>query len=84
LIVEQTMIDQNSSIEIYTTRNCGFCAMAKEMLQSQGLKYKEYDVTVDSVKRREMLRRSRSRGLPQIFIDNEFVGGSHELKELLD
>jgi glutaredoxin 3 len=78
------MIDQSSSIELYTIRACGLCAMAREMLQSHGLQYTEYDVTVDSVKRREMLRRSRSRGLPQIFIDGEFVGGCHELKELLD
>jgi glutaredoxin 3 len=77
------MIDQNSTIEIYTILNCGFCFMAKEMLQSHGLEYTEYDVTVDSIKRREMLRRSKSRGLPQIFIDDEFVGGCHELKELL-
>ncbi|HEX5057659.1 MAG TPA: glutaredoxin domain-containing protein [Gammaproteobacteria bacterium] len=78
------MIDPDSSIEIYTIRACGFCAMAKEMLQSHGIHYMEHDVTSDALKRREMLRRSRSRGLPQIFIDGEFVGGCHELKELLD
>jgi glutaredoxin 3 len=78
------MIDPNSSIEIYTIRNCGFCAMAKEMLQSHGLKYTEYDVKADSKKAREMMRRTRSNSMPQIFIDGEFVGGCHELKELLD
>lgn len=78
------MIDQNSSIEIYTIRACGFCSAAREILRSHDLKYTEYDVTDDSVKRREMLRRSRSRGLPQVFIDGEFVGGYHELKELLE
>lgn len=41
-------------------------------------------MTDDSVRRREMLRRSRSRGLPQVFIDGEFVGSYHELKELLE
>jgi glutaredoxin 3 len=77
------MINQNSFIEIYTVRNCGFCYMAKEILQSRGLKYMEYDVKADPKKGREMMRRTRSRDVPQIFIDGELIGGCHELKDLL-
>lgn len=77
------MIKENSSIEIYTSRTCGFCYMAKEMLKSRGLKYTEYDVTVDDKKRMEMMQRSGRRSVPQIFVDGVSIGGSHELKELL-
>ena len=77
------MIDRNSSVEIYTVRNCIYCHMAKETLESHGLKYTEYDVKADPKKAREMMRRTRSNSVPQIFIDGEFVGGCHELAELL-
>jgi glutaredoxin 3 len=77
------MIDQNSSIEIYTIRSCIYCHMAKEILESNGLKYTEYDVKAGSRKAREMMRRTRSSSVPQIFIDGEFIGGGHELAELL-
>jgi glutaredoxin 3 len=78
------VIGQITLIEIYTIRACGLCSAAREILRSHGLEYTEYDVTADSVKRREMLRRSRNRGLPQIFINGEFVGSYHELGELMD
>lgn len=77
------MIKEDASIEIYTSRTCGFCYMAKEMLKARGLKYTEYDVTVDDKKRMEMMQRSGRRSVPQIFVDGVSIGGSHELKELL-
>lgn len=78
------MIDPNSSIEIYTVRGCIYCSMAKELLESKGLRYTEYDVKAGSREARAMMRRSRSNSVPQIFIDGEFIGGGHELAELLD
>jgi glutaredoxin 3 len=77
------MINPNASIEIYTSRTCGFCYMAKELLQSRGLKYTEYDVTLDEAKRQEMVQRSGRRTVPQIFVDGQSVGGAHELSQLL-
>jgi GrxC family glutaredoxin len=77
------MIDQNSSIEIYTSRTCGYCYMAKELLKSHGLKYTEYDVTLDEAKRQEMVQRSGRRTVPQIFIDGQSIGGAHELSKLV-
>lgn len=77
------MIDPNSSIEIYTVSSCIYCHMAREILESNGLKYTEYDVKAGSKRAREMMRRSRSNSVPQIFIDGEFIGGGQELAELL-
>lgn len=77
------MINQNSSIEIYTSRTCGYCRAAKYVLESRGLKYREYDVTVDDEKRQEMMQRSNRRTVPQIFIDGESIGGYQELAALV-
>lgn len=73
------MMDQSPAIEIYTSRTCGYCRAAKQLLQSRGLQYTEYDVTVDDEKRMEMMRRSNRRTVPQIFIDGESIGGYQEL-----
>jgi glutaredoxin 3 len=77
------MVDQNSLIEIYTSRTCGFCHAAKHLLQSRGLKYTEVDITTDNEKRLEIMRLSGQRTVPQIFINGESIGGYQELAELL-
>ena len=77
------MIDQQSHIEIYTSRTCGYCYAAKSLLNERGLTYIEIDVTFDDEKRREMMERSKQRTVPQIFIDGKSIGGYRELARLL-
>ncbi len=71
------------SVEIYTKAFCGYCARAKALLESKGVAYEEYDITMGGPKRAEMNERS-SGGLtvPQIFIDGAHVGGSDDLAAL--
>lgn len=71
-----------AKIEIYTKAFCPYCTRAVALLDRRGLAYREYDVTMDAPKRREMVDRGASRNtLPQIFIGGEHVGGSDELAE---
>lgn len=70
-------------VEIYTKMFCGYCFRAKRLLDSKGIDYVEYDITMDSQKRDEM--RARAPGamtVPQIFIDDVAVGGSDDLAAL--
>ena len=70
-------------VEIYTKAFCGFCARAKRLLDSKGVDYQEYDITLGGSKRGEMLDRSNGRTtVPQIFIDGRHVGGCDDLHEL--
>jgi glutaredoxin 3 len=70
-------------VEIYTTPICGYCAMAKRLLTSKGVRYTEIDVMAAPDKRSEMTRRSGGgRTVPQIFIDGAPVGGCDELHAL--
>lgn len=71
-----------ADVEIYTKDGCPYCARAKALLKSKGLAYREIDVTRDEAREREMIRRSRRRTVPQIFIDGEPVGGYDELAAL--
>lgn len=77
------MIDEDSRIEIYTSRTCGYCYAAKALLDEHGLAYTEIDVTFDNEKRQEMMERSKQRTVPQIFVDAKPVGGFRELAKLL-
>jgi glutaredoxin 3 len=71
-----------ADIEVYSTEWCPYCVMAKKLLASKGLDYREIDVTYDDALRREMEERSGRRTAPEIFIDDEFVGGYDELARL--
>ncbi len=69
-----------SKVEIYTKSWCGYCARAKNWLDSKGVSYQEIDVTTDTGRELEMVKRSGRRSVPQIFIDGHHVGGSDDLR----
>ena len=72
-----------AKIEIYTKMFCGYCHRAKRLLDSKGVKYTEYDITMDSEKRDEMRsRKPDARTVPQIFVDDRAIGGSDDLSAL--
>ncbi len=70
-------------IEIYSRDNCKFCEMAKKLLTDKGLPYTE--ISVNEVTKPELVKRvvektgSEPRTVPQIFINDEYVGGYDNL-----
>ncbi len=70
-------------VEIYTQWGCPYCVRAKALLDSKGVAYEEYDVTMGGPKKAEMReRKPDARTVPQIFIDGAAVGGSDDLAAL--
>jgi glutaredoxin 3 len=70
-------------VEIYSTMFCPYCARAKSLLEKKGVQYINIDVMEDSSKRDEMVARSGGRTtVPQIFIDDEHIGGFDDLSAL--
>lgn len=68
-----------SQIEIYTKNYCPFCHRAKALLDSKGLSYKEFEISHNETLQQEMRTRSGRRTVPQVFIDNQHIGGSDDL-----
>jgi glutaredoxin 3 len=66
-------------VEIYTTASCAYCVAAKMLLKQRGYDYEEFRVDTDPARYSEMLGRSNSRSVPQLFIDGSYVGGYAEL-----
>jgi glutaredoxin 3 len=70
-------------VEIYTQWGCPYCTRAKALLDGKGVSYIEYDVTMDTAKRREMADRAPgARTVPQVFINDISYGGSDEIHAL--
>lgn len=69
-------------IEVYSTPNCPYCVRAKALLQSKNLTFKEIDVGDDVEGLRKMVQLSGLRSVPQIFINDQSIGGYDELAQL--
>jgi glutaredoxin 3 len=72
-----------SKVEIYTWSSCPFCIRAKALLVKKGVEFTEYCIDGDAQAREEMaVRANGRRSLPQIFINNQHLGGCDDLYDL--
>ena len=70
-------------IQIYSKNICPYCVRAKALLTRKGVSYEEIDIEHSDEKRQEMLTRSGGRtSVPQIFINNQHIGGCDDLYAL--
>ncbi len=69
-------------IEVYSTPNCPFCVSAKALLKSKNLSFQEIDVSNNSESLQKMVKLSGLRTVPQIFINNQSIGGFDELSKM--
>lgn len=70
-------------VEIYTKFTCGFCFRAKALLSDKNVSFEEYDITMGGPKRKEMIQRANGGStVPQIFINDQHIGGSDDLAAL--
>lgn len=66
-------------IEIYTKQTCPFCHRAKALLEQKGANYQEIAIDQAPEQRAVMIERSGRTTVPQIFIDNQHIGGCDDL-----
>ena len=72
-----------AKVEIYSSMFCPFCMRAKHLLTQKGVEFIEIDVDTSPGRRNEMLERANGQyTVPQIFIDDQHVGGSDDLAAL--
>lgn len=71
-----------ASVVIYSTTFCPYCVRAKMLLQRKGVAFEEVDVSGDADARQALVARTRQRTVPQIFINDEHIGGCDELYAL--
>lgn len=71
-------------IEIYSKPDCTYCVQAKAHFKNHGLEYTDYELGVSATKEDIQKRVPEGvivRQIPQIFIDDEYVGGYMQMVE---
>jgi glutaredoxin 3 len=72
-----------ATVEIYTWSTCPFCRRAKALLDRKQVEYIEHVIDGDEVARARMAQRAQGRSsLPQIFINDQPIGGCDDLYAL--
>lgn len=69
-------------VTIYTKGYCPYCKRACRLLEEIGADFKEIDVTDDAATYSEIKKQTGCQTVPQVFIGDEFIGGSDELNAL--
>ena len=70
-------------ILMYSTAVCPFCINAERLLLSKGVKeINNIRVDLQPEQRIEMMQRTGRRTVPQIYIDDQHIGGFEELRAL--
>ncbi|MEB3309675.1 MAG: glutaredoxin 3 [Snowella sp.] len=72
-----------AKVEVYTWSSCPFCIRAKALLNKKNVDFTEYCIDGDEAARAVMAERANGRrSLPQIFINNQHIGGCDDLHAL--
>ncbi len=72
-----------ANVEIYTWSTCPYCLRAKALLSKKGVDFTEYCIDGDRKAREKMAERANGRrSVPQIFINDQHIGGCDDLYEL--
>ena len=71
------------NITMYSGPLCNFCEAAKRLFLRNNLEFKEIDISAKDGLREEMIKKANGkRTIPQIFFDNDHIGGYQELRNL--
>ena len=71
-----------STITMYSTGTCPYCAQAENLLKRKGLTVNKIRIDQNNVEYDNMIAKTGKRTVPQIFIDDHYVGGFDNLATL--
>lgn len=71
-----------AKVIIYSKDRCPYCDWAKELLNHKKVSYEEIRVDLNPEKLQEMIELSGRRTTPQIFINDQHIGGFDDLSAL--
>lgn len=69
---------------VWSRDQCTYCVQAKALLDARGIEYEERNIMQDWTREQLLEAVPTARTLPQIFLDNEYVGGFTELRQRLN
>ena len=69
---------------VWSRDQCTYCVQAKALLDARGIEHEERNIMQDWTREQLLEAVPTARTLPQIFLDNEYVGGFTELRQRLN
>lgn len=68
---------------VWSKNSCPFCDQAKNLLKLKGIEFEERNISTGWTREQLLEAVPNARTLPQIFLDNELIGGFTELRKHL-
>jgi len=67
---------------VWSKDQCPYCVMAKDLLRTQGIEYEERNISQGAWTKEQLMEAvPHARTLPQVFIDQQLIGGYDQLKK---
>ena len=77
-------MSSTSRVTVYSTKHCGFCRRAEDLLRRERVAFDIVDVTHDRHARATLIERTNGRRtVPVIFVDDQPIGGYRELAAMI-
>ena len=74
----------HKTAEVWSQTNCPACVEAKRLLSQHNILVTEIVLGVNGYTKKDLFERlPQARSVPQIFLDDEYIGGLQELKRKL-
>ena len=74
--------ENNSTAIIWSINNCPYCSQAKNFLKQKGIMYEERNLHDGTWTKAQLLESvPNARTVPQIFLDDKYIGGYDKLVE---
>ncbi len=68
---------------VWSKPACGYCVKAKNLLQAKGIEYEERNIA-EGWKIQDLLEAApNAKTMPQIWLDDKYIGGYLELEDAL-
>ena len=69
---------------VWSKNACPFCDQAKKLLKLKGIEFEERNLSAEKWTKEQLLEAvPNARTLPQIFLDDNYIGGFTELRKHL-
>ena len=69
---------------VWSNIGCHSCEMAKDLLKQKGIEYEERNLAKDWKVQQLLEAVPNARSVPQIFVDDKYIGGYNELVEFFN
>lgn len=73
-----------AKVVMYTRTVCAYCVRAKNLLRQKGVEVEEINMDGRDEEMAALRRRTNWLTVPQIFINDQFIGGYDDMKALDD